>query len=245
MEDNATVFGDRSLHVEKVKVEVEVEHISVAELMEIQFPSKRSWFIWWSILIATMLFTILLFNPANLLSILIIFIVSIPLYLKSKKFSYDEKKNYYVVNLSNTLRAFLRRVCHLEEWFIHAKTFVWIGMVISFIEIAVLRAFLYYPLSITIHLLSSALFIVGVVMLLSNRKSHLVASLLNIAAITSSIAASVVTVVLMYVPIQVLWIAMLQLVLASFLSKANMQDIKLKKEENSPLDNMATQELLL
>lgn len=245
MEDSTTVFGDRSLSVEKVKVEVEAEHISVTELMEDQFPSKRSWLIWWSILVATMLFTVLLFKPGNLLSVLVIFIVSIPLSLKSKKFSYDEQKNYYVVNLSNTLRAFLRRVCHLEDWFIHAKTLVWIGMVVSFIEIVVLRAFLFYPLSITIHLLSSAVFIVGIMMLLSNRKSQLVASLLNIAAITSTIAASVVTLVLMYVPIQVLWIAMLQLILATLISKVNMQDIKLKKEENTPLDNTASQELLL
>lgn len=243
MEDNTSVFGERSIQTEKPVVEV--EPVSVAELMEGQFPSKRSWMIWWAILIVTMLFSILLFKPANLLSILVVFIISIPLYLKSRRFDYDEKKNYYVVNLTNTLRAFLRKVCHLEEWFIHAKTFVWIGMVVSFLEITVLRTFLYYPLSMTVHLLSNVLLITGVLMLLSNRKTRLVASLLNIAAITSTIAASFVTLILMYVPIQIIWMGLLQLILATWLSKVDIQDIKMKKERKETVDNNAPEELIL
>lgn len=211
--------------------EVEKEPFDVEETIEkINIPKNLVWISLWAAIGAIIGASVLTFKFSDAVVSILMLIVSIVIYGKVKKFEVNDENKHYIRNVSHALKAFFLRVTNFKMFYVNRKRNVIISAIVLFVEQPFLRAWLYYPISASIHYIALIVLILSLLFVLASKEIEMALKLTNIVGLTQSVSMFLIFVLFQYLAIETIIIA-ISLAIASSISRAFIIDINKERNE--------------
>lgn len=199
MEHNPELQKDES-----AKIEFDIEDT----VEKIKLPPQTSWIVLWIALGAVIGAAIFTFKIFDIFTTLGLLALSIILNVKINTYEVNAENKHYMRNLAHTLKAFFIRVLGFKMFYVNRKRNAIIATVVLFVEQPFLRAWLYYPISASIHYTALILLVLSLAFMVSSKEPEEFSKLTSFISMSQSVSLFLIFVFFRYLSVETILLAM-------------------------------------